>query len=480
MARKVKNLTTGPLFQKIILYTLPLIATAVLQLLFNTADIIVVGRWGGETSEACANSLAAVGSCSTLCALLVTFFFGLSVGSGVCVAHDIGAGHEDEVQKTVSTSIITSVGCGVLVATCGLIFAKDLLVLMGTDPTVLEEATLYMRAYLCGIPANLLYNFCSSILRSKGDTVRPLMFLTIAGVVNVVLNLITVIGFGWGALGVGVATAASQWVCCTVTVIYMAHLDDCCRIDFFNLRFHADKFKKILYNGVPSGIQSLLFSFSNVLVQTNLNTFGAVIVAGNTAASNLDAYVYSAQNALHMTTVTFVAQHDGAQSYPRMKRSILYCALLVAGIGITLSTILYSLRYPLLNIYAPDNFPVIEAGCVRLGVMCATYFACGLMEVGSGALRGMGQSMKAMIISLVGGIGLRITWLYTVFAWWPKTPDNTFERLRVLYCASPLAWVLTTIMLFTFSFITLNKKVKTQKLHAQDLAEESPAPAAQN
>ena len=189
MSRKVKNLTTGPLFQKIILYTLPLIATAVLQLLFNTADIIVVGRWGGETSEACANSLAAVGSCSTLCALLITFFFGLSVGSGVCVAHDIGAGHEDEVQKTVSTSIITSVGCGVFVATCGLIFAKDLLVLMGTDPTVLEEATLYMRAYLCGIPANLLYNFCSSILRSKGDTVRPLMFLTIAGVVNVGLNL---------------------------------------------------------------------------------------------------------------------------------------------------------------------------------------------------------------------------------------------------------------------------------------------------
>ncbi|MBQ9797337.1 MAG: MATE family efflux transporter [Clostridia bacterium] len=480
MSRKVKNLTEGPLFSKIVLYTLPLVATAILQLLFNTADIIVVGRWGGDTAEACANSLAAVGYCSNLCALLITFFFGLSVGSGVCVAHDIGAGHEDEVQKTVSTAVITALASGLLVGVCGFVSARPLLVLMGTDAAVLEEATLYMKAYLCGIPASMLYNFCAAILRSKGDTVRPLLFLSIAGVANVLLNLVAVILFRWGALGVGVATAASQWISCIATVIYMMRMNDCCRIDPMHLTFHMDKFKRILYNGVPSGIQSLLFSFSNVLVQTNLNTFGAVVVAGNTAAANLDGYIYAVQNTLHMATVTFVAQHDGAQKYGRLKRAILYCSLSVVVVGITLSSVVYLFRYPLLGIYAPGNPSVVEAGCVRIGIMCATYFACGLMEAGSGALRGMGRSLTAMIISLLGGIGLRITWLYTVFAWWPKTPDNTFERLRVLYFASPLAWVLTTVMLFLFTFITLNKKVKAQKLHAQDLAEESPAPAAQN
>ncbi len=460
MKTTTKDLTVGALIPQIIFYTIPLIATTILQLLFNTADIIVVGRWGGETAEACANALAAVGSCSSLCALLITFFFGISVGVGVCVAHDVGAKQDDEVQKSVSTAVITAIGCGLFVGVGGFSASKLLLQWMGTDPAVLDGATLYMRAYMCGVPANMLYNFCASILRSKGDTVRPLVFLTISGVVNVCLNLVAVIVLGWGALGVGVATAASQWVCCLATVLYMMRLNDCSRIDPKHMVFYKDKFKQILYNGIPTGIQSLLFSFSNVLVQTNLNTFGAVIIAGNTAASNLDSYVYSIQHTLHMTTVTFVAQHDGAQKYTRMKQVIWYCSVAVVLVGVTLSGALYLFREPLLRIYAPESAEVVAAGCVRLSIMCATYFACGLMEVGSGALRGMGRSITSMVISLLGGIGLRITWLYTVFAMWPITPDNTFLRLRILYCASPVAWIFTTLTLFTFAALTLRKKLR--------------------
>jgi len=290
-ASKVKrNLTDGPLLPKMILFTLPLIATAFLQQLFNTADTVVVGQWGGNTPAERETALAAVGSCGALINLIVNLFFGLSVGAGVCVAHDIGAKQYRDVKRTVHTSVIVSLFFGALLTVFGLCMARPLLAMMKTDPTVLDEAVPYMMAYFCGMPANILYNYCASILRSSGDTTRPLIFLSAAGVANVGLNLVMVLVFGLGALGVGIATAASHWVACVLILIYMMRMDGPCKIELRELRVYPEKLKKIIVIGLPAGLQGTLFSFSNVLIQSSINGFGNVaFVAGNTAASNIDS-----------------------------------------------------------------------------------------------------------------------------------------------------------------------------------------------
>ncbi len=461
--KKQTNLTQGSLIPQIILFSLPLIATSVLQLLFNTADTIVVGRWGGATPEACEASLAAVGSCSALINLCINLFLGLSVGAGICVAHDIGAQRHDEIQKTVHTSVVTAIAAGIIVTIFGLFASEQLLTLMGTDAAVLPEATKYIRAVFCGMPANMLYNYCASILRSKGDTVRPLIFLSTAGVINVLLNLFTVIVLGWGAMGVGVATAVSQWISCILIVIYMMRMDGPCRIVLSHLRVDREKLKRLLVIGLPAGLQSTLFSVSNVLIQSSVNSFGPTVVAGNTAGSNLDSYVYAAQNALYHAALTFVAQNAGAKQYKRMKHSILCCSFVVVAVGIAVSGLLYLLGEPLLRIYAPDNESVVQYGMTRLAVFCASYFLCGLMEVGCGAMRGLGKSILPMIVSLVGSCVFRIVWIYTVFQWLPveETIENTLFRLTMLYVSYPVSWFVTAGVHFLTCFFAMRKYKKT-------------------
>ena len=443
------DLTEGPLLSKIILFSLPLIVTAVLQLLFNTADIIVVGRWGGSTPEECEVALAAVGSCGSLSNLIVQLFMGLSVGAGVCVAHEIGAKHQGELESVVHTSVIVAMVSGVLVTVFGLIAARPLLILMKTDADVLDEAVLYMRAYFCGMPASMVYNYCAAMLRSAGDTIRPLRFLSVAGIVNVVLNLIMVLVFHTGALGVGIATAVSQWVSCILIIRFMRRSDGPCHLEWSAMRVDRRKLKKILYIGLPAGIQGSLFSLSNVLIQSSINSFGKVVVAGNTAASNLDAYIYATQNSLYHAALTFVGQNVGARRYDRVRKSIVYCILVVAVVGLSVGGFMYLFGESLLGIYAPHNPEVIEAGMIRLGIFGLTYFLCGLMEVGSGAMRGLGKSILPMIVSLMGSCVFRIVWIYTVF--------EAYRSLSVLYLSYPLSWIVTASVHFMFCFLSLRQ-----------------------
>ena len=450
-----RDLTQGPLLSRIITFSLPLIATAVLQLLFNTADTMVVGRWGGDTPEACNAALAAVGSCGSLTNLIVGLFMGLSVGAGVCVAHDMGAKQYEGVSKTVHTSVIASLIGGAVVTVFGIILARPLLELMGTPGDVLDQAVPYMRAYFCGMTANMLYNYCAAILRSSGNTLQPLAFLSVAGVVNVVLNLIMVIVFRTGAMGVGIATASSHWISCILIVLYMMKSDAPYKIELKKLRVSKTYLKKIITIGLPAGIQGTLFNISNVIIQSSINSFGTVIVAGNTAAANIDGYVYASQNALYHTALTFVGQNVGAGKMDRVKKSILYSLACVVVVGLSLGLLVFTFGRPLLSIFAPDSPAVIEAGMVRLGIMGITYFTCGMMEVGSGTLRGLGKSVTSMIISLIGACALRLVYIYTIF--------QSFHTQQVLYYSYPISWVLTTVTLFLFAFVAIGKQKKLLK-----------------
>ena len=450
VTRKPRDFTEGPILSRIILFALPLIATAILQHLFNTADTVVVGRWGGDTPEESSIALAAVGSCGSLINLIVNLFFGLSVGAGVCVAHDIGARQYRDVSRVVHTSVVASLVCGIFVTVFGLIAARPLLVLMNTDPTVLDQAVPYMRAYFLGMPANMLYNYCASMLRSSGDTTRPLAFLSVAGVVNVGLNLVMVIVFRTGAMGVGIATAASQWVACALTVLYMMRYDGPCKIDFRKLRVDPQKLKKIIAIGIPAGLQGTLFSFSNVLIQSSINSFGPVAVAGNTAASNIENYIYSTQNALYQTAMTFVGQNAGAHKFDRVKRSIVASSCVVVAVGLSVGGVILCFGKPLLGIFAPGNNAVIEVGMSRLAVFCTTYFICGLMEVGCGSMRGLGRSVAPMLVALMGSCVFRVVWIYTVFA--------AFPSMFVLYLSYPFSWSVTAAVHYTMCIMTLRRQ----------------------
>ena len=435
-----KDLTEGNIFRQIILFALPLIATSVLQLLFNTADTIVVGRWGGDTEAEREIALAAVGSCGAIIHLVVNVFLGLSVGAGVCVAHGIGAKEFDDVEKTLHTAVFTALIGGVLVTAIGFIFAPQLLGLIGIEPSILPEAILYMRAYFCGMPAALLYNYCAAMLRASGDTARPLGFLTIAGVVNVLFNLVMVLVFRTGALGVGVATAVSNYVSCALIVLFMLKTDGPCHLDIKKIAIHKEPLKKILKIGLPAGIQSSLFSISNVIIQSALQSFqSATVIAGHTAASNIQGYVYTVMNSTAQSSMNFTGQHVGAKRYKRLKSVVLWHYGLVLSFGIVIGWTMYWLGEPLLNVFTPSNTDAIGYGMTNLAIIGLTYFICGTLDVGSYTMRGFGKSLVPTLISLIGACVLRIVWVYAVF--YPFFPNN----LTVLYLSYPITWIVTTI-----------------------------------
>lgn len=465
LAKQKKDLTQGPLLSQIVLFSIPLMATAILQLLFNTADTIVVGNWGGDTPEECERALAAVGSCSSLITLFVNLFLGLSLGVGVCVAHDIGAKDDEGVRKTVHTAVLTALGAGVFITVLGLLTTRSLLVLMGTDETVLPEASKYITAYFCGMPANMLYNYCASILRSKGDTVRPLLFLSVAGVANVLFNLFAVLFLRWGAMGVGAATAVSQWISCILIVVYMLRMEGPCKISLSRLAIDLKKLKRMLVIGLPAGLQSTLFAISNVLITSSINSFGPAVMAANTAAGNIDSYVSTSQEALHHAVTTFVAQNMGARKYDRMKKSVIYCVAVVVTIGLTVGSAVYLLRDLLLGIYAPGNPDVLLYGGTRLLIFCFSYFLWGIMGIGSGTLRSLGKSFTAMVVTLVGACLLRIVWIVAVFQQLPKesTLENTLFRLGMLYASYPITWLITSAVLFAMCVFYF-KKYKRENL----------------
>ena len=432
MAKKEIDMLHGPLAGKILLYTLPLMLSGILQLAFNAADTIVVGRFAGG------DSLAAVGSTGSLINLIINVFMGLGVGVSVSVAHAWGAGNDDAVSRIVHTSIVTAAVGGVLVFFIGFFGCHTFLLWMGTPDNVIDLSTLYMRIYFIGMPGCMLFNFGASALRSIGDTRHPMLFLIVSGVVNVILNLITVIFFRLGVAGVAIATAVSQYVSAALVLAFLARIDNACRLSFSKLRIDRDKLAIILRIGLPAGLQGSVFSISNVLIQSSINSFGSLAMEGNTAASNLEGFVYIVMNSFYHASLTFVGQNVGARQYRRITRILFTCLGLVSAIGLLSGWGIYLLRAPLISIYRPGQAHVLEYGAVRMSVIATSYFLCGMMETFTGTLRGMGASLSPMLISLFGACISRVVWIYTVFA--------ARRTLFVLYLSYPMSWLLTIVM----------------------------------
>ena len=438
------DMCNGPLFGKILIFTLPLMLSGILQLLFNAADVVVVGRFAG--SEA----LAAVGSTSSLTNLLVNLFIGLSVGVNVLVAGYYGGGKEEEVSETVYTAVIVSVVGGVLLAVLGFVLAKPCLTLMDTPADVIDLSVLYMRIYFLGMPVMLLFNFCSAVLRAIGDTRRPLVYLIIAGVINVGLNLCFVIKLHMGVAGVALATVISQGVSTFLIVRCLMLSEGCFRVSVKKLQMNWDKFLKISRIGLPAGIQSSLFSISNVLIQSSVNSFGSIAMAGNTAGGNVEGFVYTSMNAVHQTAVSFTGQNFGGKKYDRINKILIECFLLVTVIGLVMGNGIYFAGEYILRLYSSDA-EVIAYGVLRLKYICCLYCLCGIMEVMVGCIRGMGYAIMPMIVSLLGACVFRIVWIYTIFQW-----DRTLDTLYVSY---PISWALTALVHF-ICFLIIRKKVQ--------------------
>lgn len=443
------DFTKGPILSSILLFALPLIATGFLNLLFNTADSIVVGRFGGDTPEEREAALGAVGSCGSLITLLVNLFMGLATGAGICVAQELGARSFEDVEKTVHTSVLASLVCGVFAGIIGFLVAEPLLVLMGSPESVLAEAIPYIRAYFCGIPASIVFNFCAAMLRASGDTVRPLIFLSTGGVINVFANLVMVIVFRMGALGVGIATALSQWISCVLVLIFMVRSDGPCRVCFGKLHIDGQKLRRLVAVGLPTGIQGSFFSISNVLTQSAINSFGATVVAGCSASGNLEGYVYVAQNAFYQAAITATGQNTGAKDFRRAKKLLFSCLMLVTVVGFSLGALLVFFGPLLLGLYAPGNEAVVAAALPRLAIICLPYFICGWQEVFSGTLRGLGKAITPTVVCLLGICGLRVLWIYAVLPYF-NTPE-------MLYLVWPVTWIPTAAVLFFFCVRALNR-----------------------
>ena len=424
------DMCNGPLFSRLLLFALPLMLSGILQLLFNAADIVVVGQFAGS------NAMAAVGSTSSLINLLVNLFIGISVGANVLVARYYGSRSPEDVEQTVHTALITGFIGGFVLIAIGIPAARPMLELMGTPADVLDQAVLYMRIYFIGMPATMLYNFGAAVLRASGDTRRPLYFLFVAGVVNVIFNLFFVIVLHMDVEGVAIATVISQFISAGLIILCLVRMEGMCHLDFSRLRFHITKFKQILRIGVPAGLQGILFSISNVLIQSSINSFGSTVVAGNTAASNIEGFVYTSLNAIYQTSLSFTSQNMGAKNYHRVDKVLIQCELLVAAIGLVLGNGAYLLGNQLLGIYSGDA-QVIAYGLQRLSICCASYFLCGVMDVLAGSIRGLGYSIVPMLITFTGICLFRVVWVFTAFQWHPS--------LFTIYISYPISWLVTIV-----------------------------------
>lgn len=427
------DMCNGPLLSKILVYAVPLIASGILQLLFNAADMIVAGRFAGHAA------LGAVGATSSLINLLINVFIGMSVGANVLVAHFFGANRQEELGQTVHTSIALSLISGIILGIAGFLLASPLLTLMGTPEDVLPHAVIYMQIYFVGVPGMLLYNFGSAILRAVGDTKRPLYYLLFAGVINVILNLFFVIVLQIGVAGVALATIISQFISAALVIRCLIKEEGAYHLDIRAIRLYPDKVMRILRVGLPAGFQGAVFSISNVLIQSSVNSFGSIAVAGNTAAQNLEGFVYNAMNSFHQTALSFTSQNMGAKKMDRVKKIMWICVGCVTVTGMVMGCTGLYFAKELLAIYSTDS-QVVAYGHQRLLIIFSTYFLCGIMDVLVGSIRGMGYSIMPMIVSLLGACGLRIVWIFTIFAF-NRTPD-------ILYISYPVTWTVTLLVHF--------------------------------
>lgn len=437
------DMCNGPLLKKIILFAIPLMLSGVLQLLFNAADVIVVGRFTGN------EALAAVGSTSSLINLLINLFVGVSVGANVLLGKHIGARDEENASKTVHTAVTFALVVGIAMIFVGFFLSRPLLELMGTPEDVINLSVLYMRIYFVGMPAFMFYNFGAALLRAVGDTKRPLYFLTLAGIINVIFNLIFVIVFHMGVAGVALATIISEGISAFLVFLCLKGADGVLHLDHRSLSFHKDVAIQMMKIGLPAGLQGCIFSVSNVLIQSSVNSFGSIAMAGNTASANLEGFVYNAMNSLYQTSLSFTSQNMGAKKYKRVDKILIECLVIVMIVGIVMGGGAYLIGTSLLSIYSSDP-QVISYGLLRMSLICVPYFLCGMMDVFVGSLRGMGYSVMPMLVSLTGACLFRIVWIFTIFA--------ANRSLFVLYFSYPVSWALTATA-HLICYMIVRKKV---------------------
>ena len=436
-------------FKKILFFAIPLMLTGVLQTFYNAADLVVVGRFEGELA------VAAVGSTGSLVNLILGLFMGLSVGAGVCVAHSIGAKQEKDVSAILHTSVLIALILGAIVGVIGFLLAPELLKLMDTPENVIEMSSLYVRIIFIGAPASILYNYCAAMLRASGDSKRPLLFLTVAGFINVILNLILVTVFDFGVAGVGIATITSQFISASLAINYMRKTDGLLRFSFCKLRIHKDKMKKILAIGIPSGVQGTLFSLSNVLIQSSINSFGSTVVAGNSASANSEGFFYVIYHAFYDCALTFVGQSAGAKKFRDIKKIVIATMLNVLACAVILTTLGLVFKSFILSLYLPDNPEALSAATRRFVMIIPLYFLCGCMDVASGALKGLKRSLTAAIICVIFACLLRIVWVSTVF--------KVVQTPQSVYITYPLSWALTATFLLIFVVRTVKKEIVKQE-----------------
>ena len=447
--RKNVDMLNGPLFKGILSFAIPVILTNLLQILFNTADLIVVGQYCGSLS------VAAVSATTSLTHLIVNFFIGFSVGTGVAVARSLGARQFDSVQRTVHTAIPTAAICGGIVSLVGVLFSPTFLKWMDTPENVLPLSSVYMRIYFGGMIFNMLYNFSASILRAAGETKLPLFFLTVSGVLNVALNLFFVIVLKMNVAGVALATTISQAVSAVLTIMALMRRTDACRMIPSKIRIYPKELSDVIRLGLPAGLQSSMFAISNVLITSSINSFHSdAVSSGNGATQSIEGLLNSVTAAFSTTAINYIGQNSGAHRFDRVKKIYSICLGTMATITITISTLIYLLREPLLSLYITDNSEALTYGITRMRYVGCLYFLLGLMDSSTGALRGLGYSFVPMIISLMGVCGLRILWIYTVF--------QKQHTLACLYQSYPVSWILTFLVELALFIFICNKKQKAE------------------
>ena len=422
------DMCNGPILPSVIKYTIPIILTGLLQLTFNAADLMVVGMFCGS------NSVGAVGATSSLTNLLVNLFIGIASGVSVVTAKSIGARKKEETSRVIHTAVPVGMIAGAFLTIVGVLFAPWILDKMGTPKTILPLSSRYIRIYFCGMIPNLGFNFCAAILRAAGDTKTPMKYLTLAGVINVILNVIFVTIIKMDVAGVALATTISQVVSFVLVLRALINRTDDCRFDPKRMRIDPASMRKILQVGLPAGLQSTVFSISNVIIQSSVNSFGSAAVSGNAAASNLEGFVYVVMNAFYQTSLNYTGQNVGAGKLKRVKKAMVCCALSVLVLGSALGGCLRIFAPHLLKLYINGNQAAIDVGVTRMSYICLFYFMCGMMETFNGVLRGMGASLVALLVSVIGVCGVRLVWIFTVF----RSPS--YHSLNSLYFSYDISW----------------------------------------
>ncbi len=445
-SKKDIQIIEGPVLPNMIKYALPIMLTNILQLFYNSADMFVIGNFCDDK-----NALGSVGCTGALINMILGVFIGLGAGVAVTLAQSLGAGNRERASKIVHTSFCVAIVLGVVVTILGNIIAVPILHAMNTPTEFLAGATKYVKIYFLGSIANIMYNFFAGILRSRGDTVRPLLFSMAGGIINIILNLIFVLVFKMGVEGVAIATIVAQFISATLVIIHVANLKDECRLDFKKLGIDFSVLKQLVKVGLPAGVQGSLFSLSNMLLQTGYNSLGPVIVNANVAAMNVDGYIYNILNSFYHTCLTFCSQNFGAKRFDRVKKVFFTGTASVTVLGLALGIFVYIFAAPLVGIFNSDPEILVYAK-QRLALIALPYFMCGLMDVGSGYLRSIGYSMYALIITFLGSCVLRIVWIYTVFP--------IFNDVRALYVVFPISWFVTAATLFITFFICYKREKK--------------------